>query len=138
MSHTDKKVPELKQLCKDYGLSATGTKPTLIDRIQQHEDKREAERNRFKVFIKTLMGSCYTIYLDRDSTITELKQKIEEKNGFPVEKQRLYYICNAKPKMGDISYPTTGQTGVRTENDKTLSDYNVYSESTFMLEISLR
>jgi hypothetical protein len=145
MSYSDKKVNELKQLCKDYGLPVTGTKATLIDRLHQYEEKKTieqnkilVEKNRFKVFVKTMMGTIYTVYPNNTSTIGELKQLVERESGCPPEKQCLYYICNAKPKLGDISYPTTGQTGVQTENNKTLSDYNVYNESTFFLQMRLK
>ena len=91
MDYSEKKIPELKQLCKDRDLSATGKKMILIERLEKYDANQKEEANRFKVVIKTLMGSYYTIYLNRASTILELKQKIEEKNGCPINRQLLLF-----------------------------------------------
>ena len=55
----------------------------------EYDKKKRAEAARFKVFVKTLAGSCYTIYAEKDDTIYRVKQLIEENNGFPPEKQQL-------------------------------------------------
>ncbi len=136
MDYTTKTIKELKELCKEKKLKLVGTKQVLIERLQQYDDEINAERKRFKVFIKTFTGSFSTIYIEPDSTIAELKQKIMNDNGTPIDKQRLYYICYKKPNIGDISYPD-GQIGKQTENDKTLSYYGVNNESTFSLQVRL-
>lgn len=124
MDYSVKKIPELKTLCKERNLLASGNKAILIERLGAYDKKCEEEKNRFKVFVKTLVGSCYTIYLDRSSSILELKQKIEEKNGCPVNQQVLYSLHFDKEKL--------------VEDDRTLSDYNIYNESYFRLHIRFR
>ncbi len=137
MDYTTKTVKELKELCKEKDLKLGGTKQVLIERLQDYNNEKKIDKYRFIVFVKTLMGTIYTINIKRESTIEELKQKVMEYSGYPVDKQRLYYICYQKAEPGDVSYPN-GQTGKQTENDKTLSDYAVLSESTFFLEVKLR
>jgi len=134
MDYSTKKIPELKQLCKDKSLSPTGKKTILIERLEAYDLERKIESERFKVFIKTLMGSFYTIYLDRSATILELKQKIEEKNGCPVKQQLLYF---RKYKSDSIVNPTC-ISEIKLEDEMTLSDYNINKESTINLQVRLR
>ena len=134
MDYSEKKIPELKQLCKDKSLSATGKKTVLIERLEAHDLAQKIESARFKVFVKTMMGSFYTIYLDRSSTILELKQKIEIENGCPVNQQVLFYrLYNG----GSLVNPTCVKE-TKLEDDMTLSDYNINKESTINLQVRFR
>jgi len=80
---------EIKSLCSDKGLSSKGKKDDLIAQLVEYDKKKRAEAAHFKVFVKTLAGSCYTVYAEKDDTIYRVKQLIEEDNGFPPEKQQL-------------------------------------------------
>jgi hypothetical protein len=112
MDYTSMKYPEIKSLCNDRGLSSKGKKVDLIARLVQHDEEKRIDAARFKVSVKTLMGSWYTIYPERDDTILALKQKIEEKTGCPPEKQRLTLL----------------NTYTHLEDDKTLSDYGIRND----------
>lgn len=135
--YSKKSFTELKQLLRDRGMESTGKKVDLIQRLQDKDIKDAENAKRSKVFVKTLVGSCYTIYIDSSNTILELKKLIEEKNGCPPAKQLLYFLCYDKPNMGDMMYPN-GTTGKRTNDEDTLSSLGAHNESFFNLEIRLR
>jgi large subunit ribosomal protein L40e len=103
---------EIKAVCSDKGLSSKGKKDDLIAQLVEYDKKKREEAAHFKVFVKTLAGSCYTIYAEKDDTIYRVKQLIEENNGFPPEKQQLTI-------MGSYTM---------LENDKTLHDYDIRNE----------
>jgi hypothetical protein len=44
-----------------------------------------------KLNLKSLTGKMYDIEVDDNSTVTELKQKIEEQYSFPVSQQNLVF-----------------------------------------------
>jgi Ubiquitin family len=137
MDYSKKSFTELKQLLRDRSQSTIGKKIDLVQRLQENDIKREEEAKRFKVYIKTLVGSYYTIYPERDSTILELKQKIEEKNGTPVKQQVLFFLCRDKPQLGDTIYPD-GTIGKKTNDEDTFLSLGVQKESYFYLNLRLR
>ena len=63
----------------------------------------------YKIFIKTLTGSTFTLDVEPSDSILMVKRKITEKEGIPPQAQRL----------------TDGRNSI---NDKTLSDYNIQKE----------
>lgn len=60
-----------------------------------------------QLFVKLLTEKTYTIEAEPSDTIENLKQKIEEVTGIPVEEQRLIYA------------------GKQCEDGRTVSDYNI-------------
>ena len=72
-----------------------------------------------QIFIKTLNGNSITINVNSTDTIISIKNKIREKEGVPIEIQRLTYNKNLI-------------------NEKTLSDYNIQNGSNILLLLSLK
>lgn len=73
-----------------------------------------------QIFTKTISGKSVTLNVRKTDRVESVKLRIQEKEGTEVSLQRLF--------LG----------GKNLENDKTLFDYNVQSESTLHLTMSLR
>ena len=71
-------------------------------------------------FIKTLSGKTIILELEKNETIFNVKKKINEKEGIPLD--QLILIC----------------AGKRLEDNKTILDYKIKSESTILISFSLR
>jgi ubiquitin len=76
--------------------------------------------NTFTIFIKTLTGATYSLDVQSNTTIHQLKEIIQDREGVPVEQQRIIYA------------------GKELQAEHTLSDYNIIENSTLHLVLRLR
>jgi len=65
-----------------------------------------------QIFVKTLIGKTITLEVEKDDLIETVKQKIQDKEGIPINQQRL--VCEGKNLIDGY----------------TLGDFNVVKEST--------
>lgn len=73
-----------------------------------------------QIFVKTLSGKTLSMKVQGTDTIQKLKEMINDREGVPVDQQRLIF------------------QGKQLDDNKTLTDYGVQSENTIHLVLRLR
>ena len=77
------------------------------------------QRSVYQIFVKTMTGKIFTLYVDHSDTFEIIKYFILLKEGIPIDNQRFLF------------------EGRQLEDNRTLADYNIQKESTLFLILRL-
>jgi ubiquitin len=72
------------------------------------------------IYVKTLTGKTITLSVELSDTIYDVKSKIQDQEGIPIDRQMLAF------------------RGKDLEDHHTLADYNIVSKSTLTLVLGIR
>ena len=78
------------------------------------------QRSVYQIFVKTMTGKIFTLYVDHNDTFEIIKYFILLKEGIPIDNQRFLF------------------EGRQLEDYRTLADYNIQKESTLYLILRVR
>lgn len=67
------------------------------------------------IFVKSINGKTRTIVCDKNATIRQIKEQMQEKEGLNIDEQRMIFA------------------GKNLEDDRTLMDYNIVEQNTIHL-----
>lgn len=125
ISYESLKVPQLKKLLSERKLKTIGKKNELIERLKAYDIQLKKESGLILLFCKTFIGRYCDIWINKTSTILQLKNKIHEEMGAPINNIILEYGYGNEQR-------------IKLEDDKHLYDYNIMHESTIFIFVSLR
>ena len=86
-----------------------------VVRVVEAHKKNYVIRDNYQIFVKSFSGRTLTFEVEKNNTIIDLKKKIQDAVGIPIEQQRIVY------------------SGIQFEDNYTLGTYCVSPESTFHL-----
>jgi len=92
--------------------------PSLSVKLDLHPPSSNG--NDLHVIVKTLTGKNISLHTNSRSTIEEVKQAIQDKEGIPPDQQRLVFA------------------GAQLQDSKTLADYNIETDAVIHLILRLR